>query len=1274
MTSLNWNFFDGKRFQKFCNNLLLFEVSKFAHVFTAEGKDSGIDQYFHGTYEGKSGKWRFQDKFHNSGNKPADVGALKREVIQDIKTNYTGEEFIVFITNVNLNTAKHAEILKAAIDEMAIKKITGCEFILWHEANIEALLPHYPLIYHWYWNKETVLLQLFEDYFAKPLDSSFFDVRYQFNNVFYGRERKVESITNFLTLETESSLAIVANGGYGKTRLVIELFKNQISADAEWIPLVISPVGFNSNEIYRLLQTPKKFILFIDNAHEVPDVVKEVKRLVDNSLGKDKLLLTTRPTLFSDILYKLPSHSRDIQKLPLERLDYDTTKAMLAGELPHLQNKNIIHLSTISKGVPNVILELVRMVRNGKHPNELSGEESFQQSVQEIFAEASKEIEIKLGIDRSKFDDFVRLISLISPVQASDADLQFIAIFLGLRVDKLEALIGKLTDLNLLGRNPSLAIKPDPYSDTILLETISRNKAFIAHVQKTDGAEKYLENILKNLSEAEIDDSHKEAFIDELLFRYIKLVENNNTPAKTIKSIYEFVEKIAIRKSWAALYVIEQFFRLYDDPKHPIHELTSAWSTKSYIGEVQDTVVKIFYGLSCYTPYFKDNNEKAYQLVRRYIKATNNINILATCYMYREWDFQHYNYRSRICCEKQAFLANKILPYLKGTNEDDIAVALYSARLLLELEFKLEEYYEPETMVFHYGTGHVPYCEHVKQIRKQALEGLIAFYMHSPRIAGHHDEVLKELLGYVFYASKNRSKRYPHELSEEIPVVLDALEEILRSNPPTIIKNAILSKLCTFSRVEYEDNYKPAINRLLEQSSSTTSLYEELELHLRNSDYFDVKDKIADKVLETLAKYPDFETFTKDLIKIRLDNESVAYNFQVISSIVGKHYPTESRTLFAVIQEKHHQLIPAAIALITYQYKDRKYFASVIKWVWERKEQFFGSFFWLITAGRGNDISYFERSDLEYFEYATDGENKEADHYISYNLIRYAYIDKEETFRLLDKFIKRLVKREVYTLTHALFDNKEKYKEDFKPELRHLYLSNLDKIDLNEISHGFFQFLEKEFGVEELLDCLVKLMEIDLKEDKYRFHCRERPIYRNVILKEQEKVERYLEVLEWSIDHPMLDDEIKSYIVAFFRPNYTLSEDTKNAISAKIAQYSGDIDYLLALSKAVRAFNQASEHWIKLTAEIADEVFKINKTIDVEEVFGSSYSSNLGSKSKSGVNIPYQEDVVKKNQLEKVLAENTFSAPVVIYLQKSLDKVNADIKREIESDQIESSW
>src|SRR6266496_580571 len=91
-----------------------------------------------------------------------------------------------------------------------------------------------------------------------------------------------------------------------------------------------------------------------------------------------------RPTLFSEILYKIPSHNRDIEKLYLAKLSYDETKKMIKNELSSLNESNLIYLAEISKGVPNVILELVRLIRIGKHPKEISVEEGFNQSVKEI--------------------------------------------------------------------------------------------------------------------------------------------------------------------------------------------------------------------------------------------------------------------------------------------------------------------------------------------------------------------------------------------------------------------------------------------------------------------------------------------------------------------------------------------------------------------------------------------------------------------------------------------------------------------------------------------------------------------------------------------------------------------------------------------------------------------------------------------------------------------------------------------------------------------------
>jgi hypothetical protein len=109
MYSLLWNQFNGTLFQKLCNSLLLFEVSKFAYVFSAEGRDSGIDQYYYGEYHGKDGKWRFQDKFHDSGNKANDIREVNRDIIKEID-KVSDENFLVLITNVNLTVSKYKSI------------------------------------------------------------------------------------------------------------------------------------------------------------------------------------------------------------------------------------------------------------------------------------------------------------------------------------------------------------------------------------------------------------------------------------------------------------------------------------------------------------------------------------------------------------------------------------------------------------------------------------------------------------------------------------------------------------------------------------------------------------------------------------------------------------------------------------------------------------------------------------------------------------------------------------------------------------------------------------------------------------------------------------------------------------------------------------------------------------------------------------------------------------------------------------------------------------
>jgi hypothetical protein len=521
----------------------MLEVSKLAHVFSAAGKDQGIDQYYTGAYEGKDGKWRFQDKFHHSGTKTNDIAAFKRDIKEDIEKNYDSENYIIYLTNINLGTAKLTELVNHAKTALAQKGITSCEVFIWHEAKLETVVALNPVLYNWYFEKENILLQDYQVYFKKQLSAGS-DLRYQLKNPFFGRTEDLVKLEEFIANPTISTLGIVANGGYGKTRLCIEFFSEFLADKKEWLPVVLSHTGFTPSSLNVLLRTPTRLIILIDNANEIPDIVNDVKQLVDNSEGRHKLILTTRKALFSSITARIPAYRNDIQVHPLDRLKYPETKAMVSSLLPFLKGKEVVYIANLSKGVPNMILELARIIKNGKQPYEISTENVFAESVRSILTEVASDINRTTSLSPDKIFDFLRLVSVISPVVNSQENLEFIASLLELRPDQLELLIHELEKAEILDNSSVISIKPDPYSDSLLAETIQHNKQFIEHIRTRPGMERYFENILKNLAEAELSKKDVSHFIEDLLSGYITLIEKDETPGNKVKAIFEFTESI----------------------------------------------------------------------------------------------------------------------------------------------------------------------------------------------------------------------------------------------------------------------------------------------------------------------------------------------------------------------------------------------------------------------------------------------------------------------------------------------------------------------------------------------------------------------------------------------------------------------------------------------------------------------------------------------------------------------------------------------------------
>ncbi len=953
MAKLDWNNFDGTQFQKLCNSLLLFDVSKFAHVYSAPGSDGGVDQLYEGTHDSKTGKWRFQDKFHNSGKKSADIGALKSDIIFDIKNNYTSENFIVFITNINLTVKKFDELVNTAKLLLSELNIVNCEFQLWHDATLEGLISNYPTIYNWFWEKDSIILQPYEEYFSNQLRDDTFDLRNQLKNNFFGRELELLKMTEFIEDPTKSCLAIIANGGYGKTRLCIEFLKSEISKMEDWIPLVMSHAGFNPTNFAHLLKTKRQLLIFIDNAHEIPEIVSEVKRQIDNTHGKDKLIITTRPTLFSEIFAKLPSHGKNMEKLILSKLPYDKTKEMIKREIPWLSDQNIIHLAGLSKGIPNVILEFIRLIRSGKQPSEISIEESFNESVKELISQAIDDVEKRSLISKEKANDFLKLIALISPANNDDVNKKFIEEFLEIRKDKLELLINEFKTLNLLDGGKTLSIRPDPYSDSILTETVRNNKTFIDQVKSFSGAEVYLENILKNLAEAEIPEDEKRSFIDGLLYGYVSLIKAPSTSNQKIKSILEFVEKIVVYKPTIAIYAIKEYQISSENSAHAMHSEVDYWSGKSFYIEFGQTIAKILTVLCTYSKYAKDNKAEVHKLIEQFIEKTQNLDILGSCYTFHEWDFPYFRYHPKKCCERQTYLKDIACQYLLTNEELKLDIALKATKVLLELEFQLERYYEPVTMQMHYGEAKVPYCEHIKKLRTDLIHEIIDFIKITAD-EKRKDNALGILMDYFFYASKNVSKRFNQDLSQEIDIVLTFIKDFLDNNPSIKEKNKILGFIQRYERVGFRDEFQERIRYLKEKSRSTTSLCDALEMNMINADYFDSRNNLETRIAYLIKQYDSVQGFEKDLIKVRLGLDKGQTQFETILSIVGKIYPQEAREMFSRIQETHPTMIPEAVALIGDQYKDEKYFYGILQWLWEKKKHLHRRIF---LANRSRSLS-----------------------------------------------------------------------------------------------------------------------------------------------------------------------------------------------------------------------------------------------------------------------------------------------------------------------------
>ncbi len=297
------------------------------------------------------------------------------------------------------------------------------------------------------------------------------------NYKFVGRRNELNRLEEFLDNESKV-MAVVGEGGIGKTRLVIE-FAKKIVEEGDWDVYFVNPDGNIHSNLNRL--HGEKILLILDEAGSCTDRDKLIDSVLNN-YSKDlqiKLLLIIRPIFRNSIESYLKKKSESIKSVFLE-----PKKADIAGFLR--ENCKWINEDTAriinerSSGSFNAAVAMAEYYR----------EKGNIADVQEALSwQAEKYIrDIAIVIDKNPDDigvaSTVRLISLITPVAWEETEFlsklpPYIYPIDPESLDKVLRISSvRKGVLSYFHEEKGYAIKPDPLADHLRMELMKNEEVF----------------------------------------------------------------------------------------------------------------------------------------------------------------------------------------------------------------------------------------------------------------------------------------------------------------------------------------------------------------------------------------------------------------------------------------------------------------------------------------------------------------------------------------------------------------------------------------------------------------------------------------------------------------------------------------------------------------------------------------------------------------------------------------------------------------------------
>lgn len=805
MNTINWANYDSKEFENFCNALLTFEVSKKVKPFSAPGRDGGIDASYTGEYDGMEGSWRFQFKFHQVVRKQG-FHQLKRDVISEVE-KLKGEDFFVLMTNVELLPQELTE-LESTFESYIQNNSLTTRILIWEGAKLHTLFLRHPLISIWMDEGfETAQLQEYQVFFKKGLEATDF-VPNTLSNYFIGRNNGLSELANFL--DSDKKIALVeGEAGIGKTRLIIEFFKQYVDTTAEWKSLVLASRNIDFDRIRNSLSLKGNFIILVDDAHSYDsNSIADLKKLSEISKGKVKLLLTARSMEASKSLQDIREFDQDdILKLNLTTLDRHETKAAFK---PYLEKGaywyHIRELIDISYGRPVLIVAILRAIFNNTRIETIRQNDFLKSYVANYFDEFHLELGKMANISKLRSKLLLENIALIEPFNFDDQHI----------IEKLSSLhemarpeiilaLKLLKDYGFVSGRYEQSIRPDYYSD-IILENINATDA--SNYIMSFAAQ--LDNIIINLSSVDEGDSGKGLLLNNTLNEYVGWIAVIDDPTITIEMkisiigrILHTVGRIVFVKPEIAKRAVDLYLDNIVKDGHPVRiEFEANLKYPNYFTEpLGNKITSILSSLLSFPEFYRFVFDKIF----KFYELSKNSK-LSGIYSYSKKDVVE-NFK----LNRQFYFIRR----LKHRPEDNVANYILIREILkqmLVLDFTV---YEPSATdrdslsITRYA---LPRSESVRMLRLETIHLFIYYYQLSV-LSEYKLETLKAILDIVrgIFASHRNPKTYQN--NSEIAQVLDFLEK-KATDFELLEQKEVLERLSHFIKWNISSEFIPQITRI----------------------------------------------------------------------------------------------------------------------------------------------------------------------------------------------------------------------------------------------------------------------------------------------------------------------------------------------------------------------------------------------------------------------------------------------------------------------------